>query len=70
MLDDFLLIVMRGGLTTAEKTMLEFGAPDQVRQFRQLYQNEMTERLTDLVEGLTRRTVATYQSQVKFDPDL
>ncbi len=34
MLDDFLLIVMRGGLTTAEKTMLEFGKPDQVRQFR------------------------------------
>ena len=29
MLDDFLLIVMRGGLTTAEKTMLEFGKPGQ-----------------------------------------
>ncbi len=53
MLDDFLLIVMRGGLTTAEKTMLEFGKPDQVRQFRQLFENEMTERLTDMVERLT-----------------
>jgi hypothetical protein len=39
MLDDLWPIVMRGGLTTAEKTMLKFGAPDQVRQFRQLFQN-------------------------------
>jgi uncharacterized protein YbcI len=70
MLDDFLLIVMRDGLTTAEKTMLEFGQSDQVRQFRQLFENEMTERLTDMVEQLTGRTVATYQSQVMFDPDL
>lgn len=36
MLDAFLPIVLRGGLTTAEKTMLEFGKPDHVRQFRQL----------------------------------
>ncbi len=70
MLDDFLLIVMRGGLTTAEKTMLEFGNPEQVRQFRQLFQNEMRERLTEMVERLTGRKVVTYQSQIMFDPDL
>ncbi len=70
MLDDFLLIVMRGGLTTAEKTMLEFGHPDQVRAFRQLFENEMTERLCEMVEQLTGRKVLTYQSQVMFDPDL
>ena len=69
-LDDLLLIVMRGGLTTAEKTMLDFGQPDQVRQFRQLFENEMTERLTSMVEKLTGRKVLTYQSQVMFDPDL
>ena len=70
MFDDLLLIVMRGGLTTAEKTMLEFGHPDQVRQFRQMFENEMTERLTTMVENLTGRTVLSYQSQVMFDPDL
>jgi uncharacterized protein YbcI len=37
-----LIIVMRGGLTTAEQTMLDFGHPDLVRQFRQLFENEMT----------------------------
>jgi uncharacterized protein YbcI len=70
MLDDLLLIVMRGGMTTAEKTMLEFGKPDQVRQFRQLFENEMTERLTDMIEKLTGREVLTYQSQVMFEPDI
>ncbi len=69
-LDDILVVVMRGGLTTAEQTMLEFGYPGQVRQFRQLFQNEMTERLTTVVEELTGRKVATYQSQVLFDPDV
>ena len=70
LLDDLLIIVMRGGLTTAEKTMLEFGQPDLVRQFRQLFENEMTERLTGMVEELTGRKVLTYQSQVMFDPDV
>ncbi len=70
MLDDLLIIVMRGGLTTAEKTMLEFGKPDQVRQFRQLFENEMTDRLTEMVEQLTGRKVVTYQSQIMFDPDV
>ena len=67
-LDDMLIIVMRGGLTTAEKTMLDFGHPDLVRQFRQLFENEMTGRLSDMVERVTGRKVATYQSQVMFDP--
>ena len=70
MLDDLLVIVMRDGLTTAEKTMLQFGQPDQVRQFRQLFENEMTERLTNMIEELTGREVLTYQSQVMFDPDV
>jgi uncharacterized protein YbcI len=70
MFDDLLLVVMREGLTTAEKTMLEFGHPNQVRQFRQLFQDEMTEKLTSMVERLTGRRVVNYQSQVLFDPDM
>lgn len=50
--------------------MLEFGRPDHVRAFRQLFENEMTERLTSMVEELTGRTVVNYQSQVMFDPDI
>ena len=70
MLDDMLIIVMRGSLTTAERTMLEFGESGQVRQFRQLFENRMTERLTGMIEDLTGRKVLTYQSQIMFDPDV
>jgi uncharacterized protein YbcI len=70
MFDDLLLIVMREGLTVAEKTMLEFGQADLVRNFRQQFENEMTHRLVDMIEGLTERKVLTYQSQIMFDPDV
>ena len=70
MLDDLLIVVMRGGLTTAEQTMLRFGRENMVRQFRQLFENEMTEHLTGLVERTTGRTVVNYQSQIMFDPDI
>ncbi|MEJ7797126.1 MAG: DUF2294 domain-containing protein [Solirubrobacteraceae bacterium] len=68
--DDMLFIVMRGGFTTAEKTMLDFGQQDKVRDFRQTFENEMTERLTDMVEQITGRRVLTYQSQILFEPDV
>ena len=70
MFDDLLFIVMRGSMTTAEKTMLGFKQQDLVRQFRQTFENEMTGRLTDMVEEITGRKVLTYQSQVMFDPDI
>lgn len=70
MLDDFLLIVMRGSQTVAEKTMVEFGQQDQVRAFRQTFENEMTSRLTGMVEELTGRKVLGYQSQFLFEPEV
>jgi uncharacterized protein YbcI len=70
MLDDFLLIVMRGSQTQAERTMIEFGRNDLVREFRQQFENEMTSRLVGMVEELTERKVRGYQSQVLFDPEV
>ena len=69
MFDDMLFVVMHGGLTSAEKSMLDFGEEDLVRQFRQTFENRMTDRLTGIIEELTGRTVLTYQSQILFDPD-
>lgn len=70
LLDDFLLIVMRGGFLPVERTMLEGGKEDIVRQYRQDYENEMTDRLVGKMEELTGREIVTYQSQVMFDPDI
>lgn len=68
--DDLLFIVMRGGITTAEDTMLEAGQHDLVRQFRLKFEEEMRERLTTMVEELVGRKVVTYQSQILFEPNI
>jgi uncharacterized protein YbcI len=70
LLDDFLIVVMRGGVTVAEETMLERGHEDLVREFRQKYQNEMGDVLCSKVETLTGRRVINYQSQILFDPHI
>jgi len=70
LLDDFLVVVMRGGLTVAEQTMLDRGHGDLVRKFRQTYENEMGEELMAKIEALTGRKVVTYQSQILFDPHI
>jgi uncharacterized protein YbcI len=41
-----------------------------VRRFRQEFENEMSERLTSMIEQLTGRRVINYQSQVLFDPNM
>lgn len=69
LMDDLLLIVMRGGFTEAEQTLLSAGEGDTVRTFRQRFENIMGERLIGTIEQLTERKVLTYQSQVLFDPD-
>jgi uncharacterized protein YbcI len=66
--DDLLFVVMRGGITPGEQTLLEAGHSDEVRTFRQRFQNVMGERLVGTIEQLTERKVLTYQSQVLFDP--
>jgi uncharacterized protein YbcI len=66
--DDLLFVVMRGGETPGEQTMLEAGQSDAVRAFRQHFQNVMGDRLVGTIEQLTGREVVTYQSQVLFDP--
>jgi uncharacterized protein YbcI len=70
MMDDLLLVVMRDGMTRAERTMVDFGDAELVRNFRQTFENRMTQELTGMIEELTGRKVLTYQSQILFDPDV
>lgn len=70
LVDDLLFVVMREGFTQAEQTMLDAGRGGTVRHFRQEFENETAEVLTRMVERITGRRVATYQSQVLFDPNL
>src|SRR3954465_132611 len=70
LLDDFLLVVMRGGVTVAEQTMLDRGHGDLVRESRQTYQNEIGDHLVAKIEALTGRNVVNYQSQILFEPHI
>ena len=70
LMDDLLLVVLRGGSTVAEQTMLDAGQGDAVRDFRQRFESEMAARLVGTIEQLTGRKVITHQSQIMFDPDV
>lgn len=67
-LDDCLLVIMRGGLTTVEKTLLGAGRGELVREVRQAFQAEMAESIKGRVTEITGRGVVGYQSQIILDP--
>jgi uncharacterized protein YbcI len=56
-------------MTTVERTLLEHGENDLVRQVRLRFQENMDDSFIDVIRQLTGREVITYQSQVVFDPD-
>jgi uncharacterized protein YbcI len=67
--DDWLFCVMKGGMTTVERTLLDHGEEELVRQVRLRFQDNMDESFTRVVAELTGRPVLTYQSQVLFNPN-
>lgn len=67
--DDFLFCVLKGGMTTVERDLLEHGDARLVRQVRLRFQENNSEGFTEAVERITGRAVLTYMSQVLFAPD-
>jgi uncharacterized protein YbcI len=66
--DDYIFVVLEGGLTRNEETLLADGRQDLVRQYRLAFQEAVTETATGAVEELTGRKVIGYHSQIVFDP--
>lgn len=66
--DAYVFVVMEGGLTRNEETMLAAGEHELVRSFRLRFQAVVTETATQAVEEITGRRVLTYHSQIVFDP--
>ena len=67
--DEVLVVALKGGLTTVERTLLEAGEADLVRKVRLRFQEVMEANFVDSVQRLTGHNVASYMSQIVFDPD-
>ena len=66
--DDYIFVVMEGGLTRNEETLIADGKEDLVRQYRLAFQETVGPTAIGAVEELTGRRVAGYHSQIVFTP--
>jgi uncharacterized protein YbcI len=66
--DDYIFVVMEGGLTANEQQMVDAGEEDTVRRYRLRFQEVTGDVLTGDVEQITGRKVVGYHSQITFQP--
>ena len=66
--DEYVVIVLEGGLTRNEETLLEAGREEDIRSFRLAFQQSVQEQAKQSIAQATGRAVLTYHSQVMFDP--
>ena len=62
LLDDVVLVVLSGGFTQAEATLLELGHGRAVKDQRAVVQQAMQQRFSELIESETGRTVKSLMS--------
>jgi len=56
--------------TPVEKTLIDAGRPEAVRETRNLFQDAMRPKFIEAVEAAMGRNVIAFMSQVCFDPDM
>jgi uncharacterized protein YbcI len=56
--------------TPVERTLIEAGRTETVRETRTIFQDAMGPKFREAVEEVTGRTVIAFMSQVHFDPDM
>jgi uncharacterized protein YbcI len=70
LVDDTVLCVLRGGFTPVERTLIDSGEEEAVREIRHAFQQVMRTRFTQVIESTLDRKVVAYLSQVHIDPDV
>jgi uncharacterized protein YbcI len=68
LLDDYVFVVLEGGLTRNEETLLAAGRADAVRANRLVFEETVAATSINAVEEITGRKVAAYHSQIVFEP--
>lgn len=56
--------------TPVERTLIDAGQTDAVKETRQIFQMAMRETFIEAIEEITGRRVIQFMSQVSFDPDM
>jgi uncharacterized protein YbcI len=67
---NFVVCFLEDIYTAVERTLIEAGRREAVRQTRNIFQDAMSSRFKEAVEEATRRRVVAFMSQVHFDPDM
>jgi uncharacterized protein YbcI len=67
---DYVITFLDDIYTKAEKTLIDAGERDTVKETRLAFQRAMKEKFTAAVEEVMGRKVIAFLSQVHFDPDL
>ena len=70
LVDDTVVCILGGGFTAVERTLIESGREQVVRDIREAFQRAMDERFTAVIEEALGRRVVAYMSQMHVDPDV
>ena len=70
LVDNTVLCLLEGGFTIVERTLIDIGRDEVVRDLRHNFQLAMQEQFTQVVEDRLDRRVVAYLSQVHTDPDI
>lgn len=68
--EDVVLVVLRGGYTAVEQTLLDSGRGAAVIEQRMAFQEAMADRFREVVERHTGRKVIAFMSGSHQEPDL
>jgi uncharacterized protein YbcI len=68
--DDTVLCVLKGGFTPVERTLIDSGREEAVREIRHAFQQAMSTRFKEVIESTLDRKVIAYLSQVHMDPEV
>lgn len=64
MWEDLVVVVLRGGFTTVEETLVREGEEDTVHHMRRSFQKTMAQQFRAVVENATGRRIESYMSQI------
>jgi uncharacterized protein YbcI len=67
---DYAVCILEEIFTTAERTLIEAGSAEHVRDTRKKFQDAVEQQFVEIVEAVTGRTVRVFLSQVDIDSNL